>query len=93
MNLTRQGEKGSPCQWTGTLPGQCFGLGPEKWSLSNERLSADECAAACCSSDNCIKWQQLPDRGCYFNEDKLKEDPYCDPFKGIYIGGRKKQKT
>jgi hypothetical protein len=80
----------SECQWASQQPGQCFGLGPERTNSTGGKLSAKRCAEGCCNDSNCWLWQHLPDRGCYFNTDKLKEAPFCDQYVGEYTGGRKK---
>lgn len=78
------------CNYLELLPGQCFGLGPEKLNSTNGKLSAEDCASRCCKSQNCILWQHLPERGCFYNTDRMKKYPHCDQYKGVYIGGRKK---
>lgn len=80
------------CQWAAQQPGQCFGLGPERTNSTGGRLSAKDCGAGCCSVLNCWLWQHLPDRGCFYNENELREAPFCDQYAGEYIGGRKKSK-
>ena len=74
---------GDQCEWGATLPTQCFGLGPERLSPApaKSRLSAAECAAACCVTKGCTMWQELPGRGCYYSDDA--EDHYCDPVSGL----------
>jgi len=79
------------CAYRENLPGQCFGLGPERVNSTKGILSAEECAAGCCQEPNCIVWQQLPERGCFYNKQRLKKYPHCDQYKGAYIGGRKKE--
>ena len=87
-----QSQRQLDCRWTGQRPGQCFGLGPERLNKNSQRLTAEECASGCCSEPNCLLWQHLPDRGCFFNGDKRDEEPFCDQYTGDYIGGRKKIK-
>ena len=67
---------GSTCEWGDAIPGQCFGLGPERFAseTSKTRLTAEECKAACCKSATCTMWQHLPDRGCFYSGG----DNYCD---------------
>jgi hypothetical protein len=36
-----------------------------------------------------VLWQQLQDRGCYFNKHRSRQPIYCDPYEGTYEGGRK----
>ena len=80
----------STCGWVGQQPGQCFGLGPERLNSEKERISEGECAAGCCADPNCMLWQHLPTRGCFYNKNQLHEEPHCDQYGGVYVGGRKK---
>ncbi len=49
-------------------------------------LTELECGKACCNSDDCNTWQQADGRGCFFSSVK---DPFCEPYKGKFHGGRK----
>ena len=80
------------CDWGGNESGQCFGMGPERLNSTKGRLSANECATECCGNPHCRLWQHLTDRGCFYNNDRLREAPHCDQYKGVYTGGRKKHK-
>jgi hypothetical protein len=82
-------QKNFECIWATQLPGQCFQLGPDRKHADGISLSATECAKGCCSNPNCWLWQHLPNRGCFYNEDYMAEEPFCDQYVGEYIGGRK----
>lgn len=78
------------CAWLAHAPGQCFGLGPVRLAANGGSLSESDCATKCCENPYCRVWQYLPDRGCFYNNHHLNEDPHCDQYAGVYIGGRKK---
>ena len=69
------------------LPGQCFGLGPERKSGS---ASAESCRDACCASATCKMWQFREDKGCFFGpRGHGCDDGTWEP----YYGKRKWQAT
>lgn len=76
------------CQWGDDLPYQCWDLGVERLNSTLGRVGPKECANKCCNTKNCVAWQHLPDRGCFFNEDKL-DDLHCDTSLETYMGRRK----
>jgi hypothetical protein len=76
------------CKWGDDLPFQCWDLGVERTNSTGGRLGPTECATRCCHTKNCVAWQQLPGRGCFFNEDKL-DDLQCDTSVETYMGRRK----
>lgn len=75
------------CDFGDSLTAQCFGLGPERRHASGSQLSAVACASACCANKGCTMWQQLPERGCYYNDDN--HEHYCEAYVGTFEGGRK----
>jgi len=79
---------GRRCEWGESLPRQCWHLGPERMNATGGRMGPRGCAAGCCKSKYCIAWQQLPDRGCYYNTDHLAE-LHCDATDETYVGKRK----
>lgn len=81
--ITSDGKK--ECTWGEELPAQCFGLGNEK-KHNTEQLNTLDCAEQCCNDDNCKIWQEMPNRGCYYNNDK---EVWCDKDTATYMGGRK----
>jgi len=75
------------CDWGDLLPNQCFGLGPERTGINNQRLDTRQCAEACCATATCDMWQQQNGRGCYFGP---SQDVACDTTRDMpYEGGRK----
>lgn len=84
------GKKQQQCGWGEELPYQCWDFGDERVNKTGGRLNARECAAACCQTENCIAWQELPGRGCFYNVDKL-DGLDCDKSIEVYDGRRKKR--
>lgn len=74
------------CEWGERIPNQCFGLGPERLDTKNQRLDINKCAEACCQSNECNMWQELPNRGCYFGS---SNQAWCDKPRTAFDGGRK----
>lgn len=72
------------------LTTQCFGLGPQQFRMDGEKrvpLIASECSSACLADPNCNTWQAHEKRGCFYAS---SHTIYCEPYDGIYEGGRKK---
>jgi hypothetical protein len=84
------------CSWrTVELNTQCFGLGPERKVANGTDkiriLDPAMCGAECCRSPKCVIWQHREDKGCFYDDSNKADDYYCDPYKGTYVGGRKRQ--
>lgn len=76
------------CEWGEHLPRQCWHLGPERLNETKGRMGPGACAAGCCRNEHCIVWQQLPDRGCFYNDEPMNE-LHCDKTEETYWGKRK----
>lgn len=91
----KQRVKGTGCTFDVEKPSQCFGLGPERFSHTNNNTdkirmpSWKACESACCAYEHCSVYQYQTGRGCFFNIEKL-DDIYCDLYSGTYSGGRKR---
>jgi hypothetical protein len=77
------------CLWGDELPYQCWDFGDERLNSTGGRMNARECAAACCKTKNCIAWQELPGRGCFYNSQQLDQLD-CDKSIETYHGRRKR---
>lgn len=84
-NKMKKQDTGYKCEWGEQLHTHCFGLGEERKGANESRLSASECADACCALKGCAMWQKMPDRGCFFSQ----KETLCDSYVGVYDGGRK----
>ena len=81
---------GRRCEWGEQLPRQCWHLGPERLNATGGRMGPRGCAAGCCKAKHCVAWQQLPDRGCFYNTDFMAE-LHCDATDESYVGKRKER--
>jgi hypothetical protein len=85
----QQRQRTHKCEWGEHLPRQCWHLGPERVNATGGRMGPKACAMGCCRTKNCIAWQQLPDRGCFYNDQPMDE-LHCDQNEETYEGKRKK---
>jgi hypothetical protein len=83
-----QRQRAHKCEWGEHLPRQCWHLGPERLNATGGRMGPKACAMGC-RTKNCIAWQQLPDRGCFYNDEPMRE-LHCDKNDEAYVGKRKK---
>eukprot|EP00041_Stephanoeca_diplocostata_P022516 m.538352 g.538352 ORF g.538352 m.538352 type:complete len:270 (+) comp22083_c0_seq4:176-985(+) len=69
--------------WNNTLPGQCFGFGPQKQIQPD---TAAQCRKECCADAKCETWQFRDDKGCYFGGKMSKcekgDSVAMSPFQG-----------
>ena len=104
MQLARHPNRKWKCEWGAELRSQCYGLGPERLTKnphemahftgteqeSGGRMGARGCSRTCCQTEGCSHWQELPDRGCYHNNNETKESTiHCEQYTGKFFGGRK----
>lgn len=79
------------CSWGAHLPYQCWDFGAERLSADGQRLSARDCANACCKLADCEAFQEHPTRGCFYNDKPTDGGVDCDGGLEIYHGRRKKR--
>ena len=54
------------------------------------RMSRKACAKSCCNTEGCTHWQELPDRGCFHNDNTTRRKlVHCETYQGTFLGGRK----